>query len=150
MIKFAPLLIFLAFASGAVLPFQAGINARLGRSLHDSGYSALISFIIGTIGLIFYTVVTRVNYQAVLDTAHEPWWVWIGGLLGAFYVVVVIVVIPHLGGALTFGLIVAGQLIFSLIVDHFGLLGTPVHPVNTLRIIGVLLIIAGVLLIRLF
>ena len=71
-------------------------------------------------------------------------------MLGAFYVTSVIILVPKIGVALTFGLVVAGQLGLSLMLDHYGLLGLPVHAINWQRLVGVLLIIVGVVLIRKF
>ena len=71
-----------------------------------------------------------------------------GGFAGAFYVAAVIVLVPRIGGALTFGLVVTGQLTFSVLIDHFGLLGLPAHAFNWQRLAGILFIIGGVLLIR--
>ena len=76
--------------------------------------------------------------------------VWLAGILGAFYVAVVIILAPKLGTALTFVLIVAGQMVVSLILDHFGMLGLPIKQINWQRMVGVALLIAGVLMIRRF
>ena len=75
---------------------------------------------------------------------------WTAGILGAFYVAAVIILVPKIGAALTFGLVVAGQPGLSLIVDHYGLLGIPVHMINWQRLVGIAGIICGVLLIRNF
>jgi transporter family-2 protein len=85
-----------------------------------------------------------------LQAKNAPWYVWFAGLLGAFYISTVIVLIPRLGFALTFGLIVAGQMAISLLFDHYGILHTPIREISLGRIIGALLLIAGVLLIRRF
>ena len=74
----------------------------------------------------------------------------IGGLLGAFFVAATVTLVPRLGVAMTFSLIVAGQMIVTLIIDHYGLLGVPVKEVNLARIAGIVLIAGGVVLIRKF
>ena len=95
---------------------------------------------------------------AVLATAREgwpdragdpPWWVWVGGLLGAFYVLGSIVTAPRLGAATLVALILAGQSIASLLVDHYGWVGFPEHPITALRVVGIALLAGGVLLVRL-
>ncbi|MDF5208441.1 DMT family transporter, partial [Vibrio parahaemolyticus] len=75
---------------------------------------------------------------------------WIGGLIGAFFVASTVALVPKLGVAMTFSLVIAGQMIVTLIIDHFGILGVPVREVSIPRIIGMLMIIAGVVLIRRF
>jgi transporter family-2 protein len=78
---------------------------------------------------------------------QAPWWVYVGGLLGAVYVVGVIALAPKLGALLTFALLIAGQFLASTVLDHLGLL-YPRHPVNAVRVLGVVLILLGVWLVR--
>ena len=82
--------------------------------------------------------------------AHAPWWAWVGGLLGAVYVLATIVIIPRLGAATTVGLILAGQVIASIVIDHFGLIRVPVHELNVPRLAGAVLIVVGVALVQRF
>ena len=77
-----------------------------------------------------------------------PWYAWIGGLYGAIFVVAAAWGVPRLGVAMTITLMVGGQLLLSLILDHFGALGVPRQPLNLGRIAGVALVIAGVVLVR--
>jgi transporter family-2 protein len=73
---------------------------------------------------------------------------WTGGIFGAIYIAISILMLPKLGAATVLALLVAGQMIGSIVFDHYGLLGVPVHSVNLSRILGALLLMAGVLLIR--
>ena len=75
---------------------------------------------------------------------------WIGGALGAFYVTGSIVVAPRLGAVTLIAVILAGQALASLVVDHYGMVGFDAHPATAGRIAGVLLIAVGVLFVRLF
>ncbi len=145
-----PIFIFLVIAivSGAVLPIQAGLNAKMGRAVGDPVYAALISFVVGSFGLLLYSLLAKVDLSQFSQAGTVHWSVWMAGLLGAFYVASVIILVPKIGVALTFGLIVTGQLGLSLLLDHYGLLGLPVHAINWQRIAGILCIIGGVLLIR--
>lgn len=143
-------LILLAVLSGAVLPVQAALNTKMGKAVGDPVYAALISFVIGSVGLFFYVLATRVELSQLSNATTVHWTVWTAGLLGAFYVAAVIILVPKIGAALTFGLVVTGQLGLSLLLDHYGLLGLPVHSINWQRLVGILLIIGGVLLIRNF
>ncbi|MES2691606.1 MAG: DMT family transporter [Bacteroidota bacterium] len=141
--------IILAFLSGTFLPVQAGLNTRLGKAAQSPVHAALLSFIIGTVAIITYIIITKQTFSWTgLKTA--PAYAWAGGLLGAFYVTVIILAFPQLGPGLTFGLIVAGQMILSLFLEHFNLLVSEPHPINLPRVLGVLLIVAGVIVIRKF
>lgn len=144
------ILIATAFLAGAVLPIQVGLNHKMGKAVSDPVYAAFISFVVGSIGLFLYLLATKTDLTTLPNARNVDWSVWTAGFLGAFYVASVIVLAPKLGVALTFGLVVAGQLSLSLIIDHFGLIGMPVHHINWQRIAGVLLIIGGVLMIRKF
>ena len=146
--KSIALLVLLAAVSGAVLPLQAGLNAKMGRAVGDPVYAALISFVIGSIGLLMYAILAKVDLTQISQSNTVHWSVWSAGLLGAFYVAAVIILVPKIGAALTFGLVVTGQLGLSLLLDHYGLLGLPEHAINWQRVMGILFIIGGVLLIR--
>ncbi len=146
--KYIVLFVLLAAISGAVLPVQAGLNAKMGRAVGDPVYAALISFVIGSVGLLLYALLAKVDLSQISQAGSVHWSVWTAGLLGAFYVVAVIILVPKIGAALTFGLVVTGQMGLSLLLDHYGLLGLPLHTINWQRVLGVLLIIGGVVLIR--
>ena len=88
--------------------------------------------------------------SARIPAKNAPPTAWLGGVLGAFFVASTVILLPRLGVALTFGLVVAGQMLITLFYDHFGLLGLDVKPMSFGRVIGVLLVIGGVILIRRF
>ncbi len=140
----------LAITVGCLLPIQASINAKLGTFLKAPLMAALVNFIVG--GFILLTVIigTRTPNNILLAIKEAPAHAWVGGLMGSIYVTSIIFLVPRLGAALSFGLIIAGQMVFSLALDHFGLFGVPVQPANLGRILGILLIFAGILLIQKF
>lgn len=138
----------MAACAGAILPIQAGLNAKMGKVLGDPVFASLVSFIVGTLVLLAYALIAKVDLTQIGQAGNAHWSVWTAGLLGAFYVTAVIILVPKIGVALTFGLVVSGQLGLSLAFDHFGLLGLPVHTINWQRLAGILLIITGVVLIR--
>jgi transporter family-2 protein len=143
-------LLFLAFLCGAVFPTQAGLNGKMARLVGNPVLAALLSFATGLVGLTLYALITRIPLNQFMQFKQAPWYVWFAGLLGAFYISTVIILMPRLGVALTFGLVVAGQMTVSLLLDHFGLLDAPVREISLGRIIGVILLILGVVLIRKF
>ncbi len=142
------ILLFVALIAGMVAPLQAGLNGKMGRAIGDPFYAALISFAVGTLGLFCYALFTKVNFSSIRYAANIHWTVWSAGLLGAFYVTAIIILTPKLGSALSFGLIIAGQLMMALFLDHFGLLGVPVQPFGWQRLLGIALVMAGVIVIK--
>jgi bacterial/archaeal transporter family-2 protein len=137
-----------ALAAGAMLPIQFGINAQLATWLGSSVRAALVSFVVGALALALVTLAFARDWSAVDRVSGAPWWVWVGGVLGAFYVLGSIVTAPRLGAVTLFVMILAGQALASLAVDHFGWVGFEQHPVNALRLGGVALLAAGVALVR--
>ena len=143
------ILMFSSLFIGAILPVQAVLNTKLGKQTGGPLVSSLLSFLVGLICLFIinlfanYTALTHMKLLSV-----SPWYVWMGGLLGAIYVSCVIFVNQQQGVALTFALVVAGQIFISLLIDHFGLFGSIVRPLSIPKIIGALLIVAGLVLIK--
>jgi bacterial/archaeal transporter family-2 protein len=136
-----------ALAAGAMLPIQFGINAQLASWVDGSLRAAFISFAVGAAALLLAVLATARGWP---DRAGDaPWWVWTGGLLGAFYVLGSIVTAPKLGAATLVALILAGQAIASVLVDHFGWVGFDEQPITLLRVVGILLLAGGVVLVRL-
>ena len=144
-----PYLLF-GLAAGAMLPFQAGVNAQLATLVGSPIRAALVSFVVGTLALLALTVVAFRRWPDSAEIAGAPWWVWIGGVLGAFYVAGSIVVAPRLGAVMLVAVILAGQTVASLLVDHFGWVGFDEQPITPGRVAGVLLVAAGVALVRLY
>jgi transporter family-2 protein len=142
--------IIFAVLAGAVLPLQAGLNVQLGKSVQQPIFAAFASFLIGTIGLLIYLLILKFDFNSIAQSKTVSPVVWIAGFLGAFYVAAVIILAPKLGTALTFSLIVAGQMAVSLIFDHYGLLSLPIKHINFQRLLGVAFLMTGVLLIRKF
>jgi transporter family-2 protein len=146
----AAFLLPLALLAGAALPVQFSINAQLRNAVGGPVMAAAISFVVGTLCLLVAFVVSRQPMPRGARLADAPWWVWTGGALGATYVLLSIVLLPRIGAATTVGLIVAGQMVTALVLDHYGLLNVPVHRISVVRVLGAILVIAGVGLIQKF
>ena len=142
--------ILLALVAGAMMPTQAATNNKMAVVVDSPVLSALISFIVGTIALLVYMLISGVSLASLASVKEAPAIAWAGGLLGAFFVTAAVTLVPRLGVAMTFSLMVAGQMLVTLVIDHFGLLGVPMKEVSLARIGGILLITAGVVLIRRF
>jgi bacterial/archaeal transporter family-2 protein len=144
------LYLLFAFAGGVVLPLQAGINAQLGQWLGSPVRAAFVSFLVGTIVLVVAAAFVFKPLPSWAKLGNAPWWVWIGGILGAFYVAASIVTAPKLGAAQLVALVVAGQALASLVVDQFGWVGFETKHISVGRALGMGLVFAGVALVRFF
>jgi len=136
----------LATAVGMLLPLQALINARLGQASAGPLFASFASFLVGTLVLALALLATRTPLPEARTLAALPPWVWLGGAIGAAFVLCATVLVPKLGAAGLICLIVFGQLIGSLLFDHFGVLGD-VRPVDAWRVLGAVLVAVGVVLV---
>jgi transporter family-2 protein len=140
--------VVLALIGGAGLATQAAVNARLSLATGHPVTAATISFGIGFAFLLIGLFAFRVPVPAASALASMPIWGWVGGALGATYVALAILVVPKIGTAAAVALVVAGQMAASLALDHVGAFGLAEHGINIWRIVGALLLTAGVVLIR--
>jgi transporter family-2 protein len=142
--------VLFAFAAGAALPVQFGINAQLSSWLDSPVRAAFVSFLTGAIILAVAAALLFKPLPSGSRLGHAPWWVWVGGAFGAFYVVASIVAAPRLGAATVVAVIVAGQSLASVVVDHYGWVGFEPRHVSAGRLLGMALVGAGVALVRFF
>jgi bacterial/archaeal transporter family-2 protein len=141
--------VVLAMVIGASVVIQASINGELRFLVGDPYRTALISTTVSTLFLIALSAV--IVGKPVPDAAtftDAPWWMWVGGVLGAIYVAAAAVLISKLGSAVMFTLIILGQLSMAVVMDHFGMIGLDKHPVTAPRLIGIGLVLIGVVLVR--
>jgi transporter family-2 protein len=141
------LALFAVVIAGGATALQAPINARLMTAVGGPVNAAFVSFAVGTavLGMLALALQTRPDMAAARGL---PWYAWTGGVYGVIFVIAATWAVPRFGVATTITLMVAGQLIVSLILDHFGAFGAPRQPISWTRVGGVLLVIGGVLLAR--
>lgn len=137
--------LLVAVLIGAMLPLQGLVNARLGAHAGGPVVAAFVSFLVGTAMLGLYLLATRTPVT-LQGAAKWPAWIWVGGALGAIYVACFTLLIPRIGAAGMICLAVLGQVTASLLLDQFGILQAQ-KPVDALRILGALLVLAGVVLV---
>ena len=138
---------FLAAAAGASFVVQGVANSRLSVGLSSSYWAAFFSYFGGTIVMLAVIAATRASWPGPA-IARPPLLAWTGGLWGAIYVVIIIVLLPRIGAATVIALLVTGQMVSALLLDHFAALGLPSHPIDWSRFVGAVLLVGGVVLIR--
>ncbi|SDF08737.1 DMT family transporter [Chitinophaga filiformis] len=142
--------LFVVFLCGALLPLQGGLNAKLAKSMVSPIYAAMICFIVGALTMAIYVPFTKETFSWQLLKGSAATSVLGGGVIGAAFITISMLALPRLGMALTFGLVVAGQVIISVLLDHFNILVAEQHSMNIWRGLGMLLIIAGVAVVEKF
>lgn len=142
------LVFILPFLAGVTITTQAGVNSQLRVAISNPWMAAFISFFVGTIVLGLYVVVTRQTIPSVAQLRGIELYKYAGGLLGAFFVTVIILTVQKIGSANVFALVIAGQLFMALLYDHLGLFGFPQSNISWVKIMGVMLLVAGAYLIN--
>jgi bacterial/archaeal transporter family-2 protein len=138
----------LALVAGASVVIQQVLNANLRSELNSAVWSGFMSYLLGVLCMVGLAIMLREPIPSAGVVARIPWWAWSGGLFGAIFIGLSILVAHQLGAATLIALLVTGQMTASIIIDHFGWLGLTQKPVDPARLIGVGLLIGGVVLIR--
>lgn len=142
------LLVLFVVAAGAGLSMQPLLNARVGGALGHPVWGTLFSVCVSAITMLVMALALRIPAPDMRSALALPPLTLTGGILGAFVVLSALMAAPRLGATTTVALFIAGQLVGSLVLDHFGLLGVPERPLDLTRLAGVACLAAGVGLIR--
>jgi bacterial/archaeal transporter family-2 protein len=145
------LIAFMALAAGAGVSFvmQQAVNANLRATIGSAAWAGFVSYLGGTLCMLVVAFAMRDALPSTGAVTQTNWWAWSGGLFGAIYIAVSILLMPRLGAATFISLLIAGQMLASLVFDHFGLFGVPQHSADFSRLLGAVLLIGGVVLVRL-
>lgn len=136
----------LALLVGVGLTVQVGMNMTIARVVGTPLWASVANFTVGLVALVA-TALLLGSRPAPGTVGQVPLWAWCGGLLGAAYVASVTLLGPRIGGMTLVAIVITGQLIAGLAVDHFGVLGYPQLPVTPTRWLGAGLLLAGALLV---
>jgi transporter family-2 protein len=136
--------------AGALITAQVGSNSQLKKRLGQPLPALLVNYVLGIGAVLLYTLIKRVPVPPIDKAVQTPWWGWLGGIFGAIYGLTAILLASQLGAATLTALVVSGQLVFSVILDHLGWLSFDVHPAGWGRITGCSLMVIGLVLIARF
>ncbi len=142
------IIIFVLFAAlgGAAITVQAGLNAQVARTLGHPLWGTLVSLTVSVLSILPMLILFRAGPPTLSGIGETPWWIWIGGALGALFITVALIAAPELGAVVFISAVVMGQIIVSLLLDQFAIAGFPSRPVTLLRIAGAALVVIGVLI----
>jgi bacterial/archaeal transporter family-2 protein len=140
--------VLLAVAAGVSIVVQQVLNSNLRTALNSAAWSGFMSYFVGVACMALLALALRDPLPSAGVAARTPWWAWSGGLFGAVFIGLAILLVPRLGAATFIALLVTGQMLASVAFDHFGWLGLAQRPIDVPRLIGVALLIGGVILIR--
>jgi transporter family-2 protein len=141
------LLGLLALVSGALIPVQAASNAALSRTLQGNvPFAAMTLFFVAFVAAALVVALSAEGLPSFGELREAPWWSYSGGPIVAFYVLTITFLAPRLGVGNAIALIVTGQVVAALAIDHFGLMRSLVFHLTPMRVLGAALMIAGVFL----
>lgn len=138
----------LTVGAGVSVLIQQALNANLRTELNSAAWSGFMSYFVGVVCMIVLAAALRDPLPTAATISRVPVWAWSGGVFGAIFIGLSIVTIPKLGGAAYIALLVMGQMMAALAVDHFAWLGVQERPIDLPKMLGVALLIGGVFLIR--
>lgn len=141
-------LLALAAAAGGCIALQAAANGALRHQLGDARYAAFFSICGTMLTASLFMLAMRPAYPTMTDVRTAPWWMWIGGPLGALFVLAGAALTPRLGAATYITAVIAGQVLCSLLLDNYGLMNVPQQGMTLGRLAGGILVVGGVLLVR--
>ncbi|CAO3570389.1 unnamed protein product [Mortierella alpina] len=142
----------LCVIGGVAAASQGAINANLGRYT-GQGLSSTVVFCMGAVASCIYFLIEvrgRPPANLSLMVTKAPWWAWTGGVLGACFVIITILSVPRLGSGTTTAIIISSKLVFSCIIDHFGLFGIPHRKYTIWRLLATVGLIGCVAVIAKF
>jgi bacterial/archaeal transporter family-2 protein len=138
----------LVVAAGCSVAFQQVLNANLRAQLGSPWWAGSVSYLVGFLSMVLFAMAAPGPRFSFPPPAGASWLSWSGGIFGAVFIGVAVLMVPRLGTATTLALAVVGQMLGSVIFDHLGLLGLPHHAVSPLRLAGALCLVLGVVLVR--
>ena len=141
------LAVALVAVAGVLVGAQPPVNARLGRAVGVRSRRPPSRSLVGTVALLLIASFTSEGFGSLGDIGKAPWWAFVGGLLGAVYVTVAILTVRTLGVSALTAMVITGQLTAAVLIDRFGLLGIAKQPIGATRILGLVLLVAGVVLV---
>ncbi len=148
MIKYLIMMVPMLVGMGVIV--QTGANTQLRVALNSPLLAALVSFTTGAIFVFIANLVVGSDFRQLSweNIQATSWWMWLGGFLGSIFIVSAILIAPRIGPTQFFGFIIAAQLMFSVVVDHYGWLGFTIQPANIQKVLGVALLAVGAYLIQ--
>jgi len=143
----AALYMVAALVIGAASSIQPAVNAILARAVGNPFGATVVSVFVAFCTIVTISLFTGRGQITPAVLSSVPWWVYLGGMVGALLVASGVIIAPVTGALLFFILIVAGQLLGAMLMDHLGAFGLAVREVSGLRVAGFVLVLAGAVMV---
>ena len=140
--------LLLSVVAGVLVPYQAAVNGMLNKYMDNPLQASLVNFAGGVVFVVLMLLFLRPAVPALDTLESVPWYLYFGGLLGVCFVTIALLSVPRIGGTAFLAAMLTGQMAGALVMDHFGLLGVPVHLISLKRLAGISLLAAGIWLVQ--
>jgi transporter family-2 protein len=138
--------VLLAVGAGSLLPVQFALNGRLAEATGSVILASAISYLVGSSVLVSLLATGRFGRPSPAELRRAPWWSFLGGVVGAWYIASSVYFISILGATLTMGLVLGGQTLTGLVIDHFGAFGVQQRPLDRKRLFAAAVVVAALVL----
>ena len=142
------ILMLVALLAGVSFVFQQAVNSNLRFEIGSAWWAGFFSYLGGSVVMLIMALLMREPFVSGNQVLKSSLWSWSGGIFGAIYIAISILLLPRLGIFTVVALIVVGQLLTSVVFDHFGVMNVPVQPLSFSRCVGAVFLIIGAGLIR--
>ncbi len=142
------LYILMMLAVGALTPFQATINARIGTLLQHPFYATLTNFVVGLATVLLLLAVLRPEIPSIKQVSAMPPYLYLGGLIGVLLVTSLTIAIPRIGATNALMALLVGQMVFAVVIDHNGWMGVPENALSLSRVVGAGFLLTGLYLVQ--
>lgn len=137
----------MALVTGALIPVQASTNAAFSKSIGNPFITGLMVFVIGLAGMVLFLLVSRTTLPTAQQMVGAPLYSYLGGIIVVGYVIMISILVPRIGVGTSVAFIVTGQVIFAVIIDHFGLFNVAPRSIDLTRLMGLVFLVGGVYLV---
>ncbi len=136
-----------AVVVGMAISAQPPLNALLSRAVGNAFGATMISIAVALVSITVLVLFTGLGDVSRATLTSVPWWVYLSGLVGALFVASGVVIAPVTGALVFFTCVVAGQLLGSVLTDHFGAFGLDIRPITIWRFFGLVMVFAGAIIV---
>lgn len=142
------LFILIVMIIGALTPYQHSVNAQIGAILKSPFYGTLVNFIVGTAALLILLTLLKPDIPSLRQLTSIPPYLYLGGVIGVALVTAIIIALPKIGATNALMAMIVGQMLSSILIDHYGWLGVPENTISLSRLAGAGLLLTGLYLVQ--
>lgn len=142
------LYVVIGLMAGVAVPILASINAGLGQAIRNAWWASMVLCVVAFATILGISLASGSGLPDPSVLARASWWHLLAGCFFTVYIVSITFVAPRIGLGNAIVLVIVAQIVTAVLIDHFGLLGATVTPIDWKRALGVAFLIAGVLLAR--